>query len=289
MPPITEQEVCMADIKLIVMDMDGTLLNSNKEISIYTKNLLKELGTEGYKLGIASGRPIIGLKRTIEALGIGAYINFMTGSNGAELYDADRDKEECFYQLGPEIIDEIINLYKPFNLNPYVYQGDNCYAYRNDSTIERAARNNHLGIVLCNMKEEIKTPQSKLVLSTPPGKMEEVEAFYEQHKSDKYRAFKSQEDMFEFVHPELSKVYGIAYYCGQNKFSIREAVSFGDTTNDIEMIKECGTGVCMCNGTDDAKSAADIITQYSNDEDGLARELERILGRKSGISSNTGN
>ncbi len=267
----------MDKIKLIVMDMDGTLLDSDKKISSYTMDLLKRLSSDGYKLGIASGRPIIGLKRTIEALGINSYINFMTGSNGAELYDVDKGKENCFYQLEPGIIDGIINLYAPFDLNPYVYQGENCYAYKSDATIERAARNNHLGIVLCNLKEEIKTPQSKLVLSTPPEKMEQVEAFYEMHKSEYYRAFKSQADMFEFVHPELSKVYGISYYCSQHGYSIEEAAAFGDTTNDIEMLMGCGTGVCMCNGTEDAKQAADIVTKYSNDENGLARELEDIL------------
>lgn len=160
----------MGKIKLIVMDMDGTLLNSEKIVSSYTKDLLKRLSSEGYKLGIASGRPITGLKRTVKALGIDGVINFMTGSNGAELFDVDNNQENCFYQISPEIIDEIINLYAPFELNPYVYQGENCYAYRNDGTIERAARNNHLGIVLCNLKEEIKTPQSKLVLSTPQRK-----------------------------------------------------------------------------------------------------------------------
>ena len=79
--------------------------------------------------------------------------------------------------------------------------------------------------------------------------------------ADKFRAFKSQADMFEFVHPELSKVYGIRYYCSQHGYSTSEAAAFGDTTNDIEMLKECGTGVCMCNGTEDARQAADIVCQ----------------------------
>ena len=54
-------------------------------------------------------------------------------------------------------------------------------------------------------------------------------------------------------------------------------MSFGDTSNDIEMIRECGIGVCMCNGTDDAKEVADIISDYSNDEDGLAKVIEAVL------------
>ena len=83
----------MGKIKLIVMDMDGTLLNSEKVVSSYTKDLLKKLSAEGYKLGIASGRPITGLKRTVKALGIDNVINFMTGSNGAELFDVDNNQE----------------------------------------------------------------------------------------------------------------------------------------------------------------------------------------------------
>ncbi len=267
----------MGGIKLIVMDMDGTLLNSEKTVSEYSKKLFEKLSLGGYKFGIASGRPIIGVKRSVDALGIGSFINFMSGSNGAELYDADAGSEHCFYQLDPDVIFEIIEEYEPFGLNPYVYQGDSCYAKKNDSTIERAARNNHLGIVLCDLRKEIKTPQSKIVLSTPPQKMRLVEKFYERHKSEKYRAFKSQEDMFEFVHPELSKAYGIDFYCREHGLSISEAAAFGDTTNDIEMIKECGIGICMRNGTPDAKEAADVVTKYTNDEDGLARELESIL------------
>lgn len=267
----------MLDLHVIVMDMDGTLLNNKKIVTDYTKSVLMEMRKKGVRIGIASGRPILGVKRTVEDLGISDIIQFMVASNGAEFYDTEDCEEKDFYKLDVDTIFEIINFYEPFNLNPYVYQGGDCYALRNDSTIERAARNNHLGIHLCDMKKEITTPQSKLVLSTPPEKMEEVERFYEGHKSDKYRAFKSQVDMFEFVHPKLSKVYGIKYYCEKYGYDISQVVSFGDTTNDLEMINECGVGVCMLNGTDDVKEVADIITMFSNDDDGLARELIKIM------------
>ena len=125
--------------------------------------------------------------------------------------------------------------------------------------------------------DEVKTPQSKIVLSTAPEKMESIEEFYSKNLSEKYRAFKSQADMFEFVNPKLSKVYGIEEYCWEYGYTLDEVIAFGDTTNDLEMIKECGVGVCMCNGTDDVKVAADIITERSNDEDGLAYVIEREL------------
>lgn len=266
----------MKQIRVIVMDMDGTLLTSDKIVTEYTKKILRKMKEKGYRIGIASGRPLIGIMRTVEALGIDDIIQFMVASNGAQMYDIEKEKEYDFYQLEPEIIHEIIDLYSPFDLNPYVYQGASCYAYKNDSIIQRAAKNNHLDIQLCDMKKEITKPQSKLVLSTPPEKMADVEAFYECHKSDRYRAFKSQADMFEFVHPKLSKVYGIESYCKEYGYTLDEVISFGDTTNDLEMVRECGVGVCMCNGTDDVKKAADIITEKSNDEDGVAQVLENL-------------
>lgn len=270
----------MSDLHVIVMDMDGTLLNDNKKVSEYTKNILRKHKKRGLKIGIASGRPILGVKRTVEALGISDIIQFMVASNGAELYDVSDREEKGFFKLDVQTIFEIIEQYKQFNLNPYVYQGEDCYAVRNDLTIERAARNNHLGIHLCDMRKEVVSPQSKLVLSTSPEKMEAVEAFYEEHKSEKYRAFKSQADMFEFVHPKLSKVYGIKYYCEKYGYDISNVIAFGDTTNDLEMVDECGVGVCMCNGTNDVKAVADIITEFSNDDDGLAKELEKVFGVK---------
>ena len=224
-------------MKVIVMDMDGTLLNDDKKVTEYTKNVLRDMKKRGMRIGIASGRPIIGVKRTVENLGISDIIQFMIASNGAELFDVEDKEKKDFYKLDVDTIFEIIDEYEQFDLNPYVYQGEDCYAARNDSTIERAARNNHLGIHLCDMKKEVTTPQSKLVLSTPPEKMESVEKFYEEHKSEKYRAFKSQADMFEFVHPKLSKVYGIRYYCEKYGYDEQTALRNFTSSETCRMLK----------------------------------------------------
>ena len=151
-------------MKVIVMDMDGTLLNDDKKVTEYTKSVLRDMKKRGMRIGIASGRPIIGVKRTVENLGISDIIQFMIASNGAELFDVEDKEKKDFYKLDVDTIFEIIDEYEQFDLNPYVYQGEDCYAARNDSTIERAARNNHLGIHLCDMKKEVTTPQSKFCL-----------------------------------------------------------------------------------------------------------------------------
>ena len=83
-------------------------LHLTRLLQTIQKKYLISLKKNGYKLGIASGRPIIGVKRSVASLGIEKYIDFMVGSNGAELYDVSSGEENKFYQLEPEIVHEII-------------------------------------------------------------------------------------------------------------------------------------------------------------------------------------
>ena len=85
------------------------------------------------------------------------------------------------------------------------------------------------------------------------------------------------DDLFEFSNPLLAKDVGIRIICAQMNIDLSQVIAFGDTTNDIEMLKAAGIGVCMANGSDDAKAVADVIGD-SCDNDGIAKYLnENIL------------
>ena len=129
----------MQNIKIIVMDMDGTLLTSDKIVTDYTKNVFDKLKEEGYKLGIASGRPIIGVKRSVASLGIEKYIDFMVGSNGAELYDVSFGEENKFYQLEPETVHEIINEVKDELIDRFGKLDESILAYMYEELFEKKA------------------------------------------------------------------------------------------------------------------------------------------------------
>ena len=89
------------------------------------------------------------------------------------------------------------------------------------------------------------------------------------------KEFIAMSEIFSLISKYISII--TKQICEKYGYDISQVVAFGDTTNDLEMVRDCGTGVCMCNGTDDVKAVADIITTDSNDEDGLAKTLKEVI------------
>ena len=69
-------------------------------------------------------------------------------------------------------------------------------------------------------------------------------------------------------------------FCEYNNLSNQDIVAFGDTTNDIELLKYCGTGVCMCNGSPDALAVADVISDVDNNHAGVADYVYKKILKK---------
>lgn len=83
-----------------------------------------------------------------------------------------------------------------------------------------------------------------------------------------------QSTLLEFCDKRINKGYGLKKICELNDLDIKDVMAFGDTSNDNDMLKVAGCGVCMINGTDDTKACANAITKQDNDHDGLAIYLE---------------
>ena len=86
--------------------------------------------------------------------------------------------------------------------------------------------------------------------------------------------------MFEFCNAEASKGSMLKRFCSRHAIDLQQVCCFGDMTNDISMLQAAGIGVCMLNGSEDAKAAADCISEKAADEDGWADYVEKhILNR----------
>lgn len=264
-------------IRLVLCDIDGTLLNSDKVLTDKTKQAIHRLKGQGIYFGIASGRPYSGVAQKIQDWGIQEDVDVLVTMNGVELWDGVHQKMHRYFLLKKEAIQEILETYAPLDLNPCIYMDKHLYCRRVEYPCERSALHNALTLNLVDNNEFFwQEDHEKILFTVDPIRMPEVEAFYEAHKPTGYRGFKSQADLFEFVDERVSKSYGIARFCELNGFTIEEVAAFGDTTNDIEMLRDCGLGICMENGTDDAKCVSNVITR-SNDEDGVAWFIENEL------------
>lgn len=263
----------MTELKIVVCDLDGTLLNSKREVSIATKKAIEECKDRGIKFLIASGRPLHGIKIKVKEWQI--EVDGIIASNGAEVYDSATDETKRNYELQPETLQMIYKRFAPLQMNACVYSETKIHCERSDSSTQRIAKNSSVLEDVGSIQQCLNYPQAKLLYTVDVNKMNEVEQFYNENRSDDYIAFKSQADLFEFIHPHCGKSVGIEEYAKHYDLTLDQCIAFGDTTNDLDMLEHCGLGVCMANGTDDAKNIADDIC-LSNDEDGIAGYLTSL-------------
>lgn len=268
------------DIKLVLCDIDGTLLDSKKYLTDKTKEAIFDLKKQGILFGIASGRPYAGVRPKLNDWKIESAVDVMVTMNGAQLWDGLNQQLHRYFMLKKQWIQEIIETYAVLNLNPCVYDENRLYCMRIEYPCERSAQNNGLALTVVDDPSFFwQQDHEKLLYTVDPSQMEKVERFYNLHPSLHYRGFKSQADLFEFVDCRVSKSYGIQQFCQLHDFTMEEVAAFGDTTNDIEMLQDCGLGICMANGTKDAKAVSNFITR-SNDEDGVAWYIQEVLLKK---------
>jgi len=118
------------DYKMILMDMDGTLLNSNKLIASKTKSTLMKLQEQGVRLVLASGRPNPGLYRFAQELQMDRYDGYLISYNGANLYSLKEQKTIWSEALSVDESKRILKHLKDFNVIPMI--NDDEYMYVED-------------------------------------------------------------------------------------------------------------------------------------------------------------
>lgn len=263
------------NMRLLVADIDGTLVNEARDMLPLTRAVLNDLHQRGILLGIASGRPLgphlYGLK---DIWKIDFDFDMWIGMNGGQLYDAHTGSYEHFYKLQPETIKEIITFMKPMHINPFIYIGEDMLSEDIDEEMYASMKRHHISCTKVKDVSELwKEPTNKILFRLDAKLMPAAEKFAAAHPSSKYTAFKTQPTMLEFQDPRVNKGLGVERYCRQNDIPLEEVMAFGDMSNDNGMMTAAGWSVCLKNGSDDTKALAKAVTEYDNDHDGLGHYL----------------
>lgn len=264
------------NVKLVIADIDGTLVSTDKKMGPLTKQALQELHDKGVYLGIASGRPC-GEHLAARAAGWGFDWQFdvLIGMNGGQLWDTVNDKHSVHYPLKKEYIKEIMEFMDPTGVNCYVYRGDSTLVRWDDERMRASSvRNGEPMIVAKNDEEMWEKDNAKLLYRCK--NTDEAEVALEMarsHPSENYQFFKTAPVMVEFQDPRVNKGVALEQFCKDNNISLDEVVAFGDQENDKFMLKYAGLGVCLVNGSDETKAFADDITEYNNDNDGVGHYI----------------
>ena len=273
----------LKNLKLIVFDLDGTLLNSDGEIGAESIRLVKELKKKGVRFTIASGRLHSAILQHAKTLDLKTPLITLDGS----LIKSLDDKIIFESYIPTKYVKRALNLADLFMLKIALCHADAIYYNASGSLIPdlvekfgakyvevesfEAYLNNTLEIVMVGeYKRTIKEVVRKL--SFPHAFGLDV-SFYKSHrKGDIY--------FFEARKRGVSKGKGLIRLAKHLKLNIHEIAVLGDWYNDLQLFQTDALKIAMANAVIEIKNLSDLVTKRTNDEDGTAEFLELVLRAK---------
>ncbi|WP_271000643.1 Cof-type HAD-IIB family hydrolase [Listeria seeligeri] len=275
-------------IEAIILDIDGTLLSDNKEITPNTKKALITAQQNGVKLILASGRPTTAMHLYAEQLEMAKYHGLIVSYNGAKVIDCQTN-EELFSQALPIAEGKaVLEHMKQFDVkvmidkDDYMYVNNvyNCFVpYRGEeiNIIEYESRGGNFK--LCekdDLADFLDYPISKILTAGDPTYLQENYQAMMAPFKDSLNCVFTADFYFEFTAQGIDKAKALDTVLKQMGISAENLIAFGDGHNDITMVRYAGTGVAMQNAVPELKEAANTVT-LSNNEDGIAHLLDSLI------------
>lgn len=264
--------------KALVLDIDGTLTNSKKEISVATGQAIQELMMRGQKVILASGRPTPGMRRYARELELDRYGGYLLSFNGAKIVDCHT--EEIIYQrlLPLTLLPGLYRFAKENGCGLITYLGDDVIsAFPPDEYVELEARINGLPVKeKANFLEFVDFDINKCLMTAEPEKAALLEEQLQERYGSDASIYRSEPFFIEIMPPNVNKAASLDKILPVLGVSREDIVCCGDGFNDISMIEYAGVGVAMGNAQQVVKDAADYVTA-SNDEDGLIQVIDQFF------------
>lgn len=260
-------------IKVIAMDMDGTLLSSDHRILPHTKEVLLRAQHAGIELMLASGRPLPGLFHQAAEMGFDVNHLSLLAYNGAVVIDAKTKELIVSETLDLTLAQAIVDHMKSHDVNVMVYDDTTLYATKGDGyNVQHEADSNGLKLVVHPLDKLWFNPH-KILVSEEPRRLDALIPTLKAPFLDQADFVKSAPFYLECLVKGIHKGHALEQYCLAKSIDPMEVVAFGDNYNDLTMIQYAGMGVAMGNAVDDVKIAANHVTKH-HDEDGIAHFLE---------------
>lgn len=258
------------DKKLIALDLDGTLLNSDGIVSDATKLHLQKLKEKGHIITIATGRI---LNRALVGTDGAEFANYIVSDAGAAVFKNDginKEWKEVYAQvLSKEIVENIASYYdKDKFMTINICDRNKIHHYDQTVNITEFLENIneiiHVSVSFINNE----FVEEYLKIFTKKFPMLKVEIMQDSFGEVKW---------LEIAQKGVEKYKGITEVAKLEGILNKNIIAFGDGLNDVEMLKKCGIGVAMQNALPKVKEKADYITSRTNNENGVVEFLKEYL------------
>lgn len=278
----------MSKIKMIALDLDGTLLNNKREIPEENKRILNEASQKGILIALSSGRMTESIEPTGDLLGIDCAI---IAYNGAMIRTKKSDGRKIIFHkpLQAKYCDMLIKytLKNHFMLN--LYYEDKLFSQDDKALKKYSDLYSSQNGATYNFVEDIsifkEKDATKLILISDPSSGSNYDTrsrdgqydYFNKKIGKEVNVTKTNPEYLEFMNKEVDKGIGIKKLAEHYSINISEVIAFGDGDNDAPMLAESGIGVAMKNAGQESKKAAKIVSEWTNEEAGVAKILKKYL------------
>ncbi len=264
--------------RAIALDLDGTLKNSQNEITPRTRQALIDCQKRGMIVILASGRPTPGLRHEARELELDKYHGILLSFNGANVYDLKEKKVIYEQVIEKEVADEIYDRAKKYQLGVLTYHDGKILTEDiHDEYVQLEGRINDMEIMhTTDFKASFDHPVNKVLLTGKPEYLAQIEDEFKAPYVNQLSIYRSSPFFLEVMANGIDKAASLDKLLNELCLKPSQLMAFGDGFNDISMIQYAGLGVAMANAQDKVKEVSDVVT-LSNDDDGIEKIINEYI------------
>lgn len=259
---------------LFFTDLDGTLLNDEKQITPKTMEAIDAYISAGNKFIISSGRPFNNIREVAKRTGLDRYKDLLLICyNGSVIYDCGLEKFLVDLRLKPEDALHIIDTAEEMGIHCQTYSSTKVVCRKHDRESDFYAHETQMEFVYGNDILSLLDEAPHKALAISMDDIEKLNLLKERlapWMEGKLTTVFSSPKYLEFVDYRSGKGNAVRYVCDLYHVPVSEAYAAGDANNDFSMLTAVGGSIAMINGSDEVKAVSSIITTEDNNHDGLA-------------------
>lgn len=261
-------------IKLVAIDLDGTLLSGAKTISEKNQTVLAQAKAQGVKIVLCTGRPLTAITPFLECLHLREAGDYSITFNGGLVQKNDTGEIVRKHTLTLADVQTLLAVAKELKMPMDILSDEVVLSFATSTYQTIYPQLNPLLTFVATREDELTTQRlyNKAVIAYHQDKLAEWIPAIPTAIKEQFEVIKTRSNLLEFMPKGVTKASGIALLAEELGLVPAEIMAIGDEENDLSMIEYAGIGVAMANATAEVKRSADVVTT-SNEEDGVAQAI----------------
>lgn len=264
-----------SNIKLLLADVDGTLVTPDKKLTDRAVEAVRKLGEAGILFAVTSGRPPLGMSMLVEPLKLTTPIAAFNGGSMVSPQDMSVIEQRT---IPEQFVRPVADLNKSFGLDTWIYRGADWYipdpqgahVARETSTVRFEAK-------IMKSLDGLTTDVAKIVgVSDDFDAVAKASDAAHDKFGDHVAASRSQPYYLDVTHPDANKGAVAKYLADKYQIPAEQIATIGDGANDVLMFAHSGLSIAMGNSSLEVQHAARRVTA-ANDDEGFAKAVERFI------------